>query len=79
MYSHQVPHLSHRINSTDHYRSSPKRNGRQEEHNKLGRAMRQALKLLQMANWDKVTLNSEEIKPVALVIIKLCLSGGISS
>jgi len=27
---------------------------------------------------DEVTLNSEEIKPVAVAIIKLCLSEGIS-
>jgi len=29
-------------------------------------------------SWDKATLNSEEIKPVAIAIIELCLSEGIS-
>ena len=29
-------------------------------------------------SWDKATLNSEEIKPIALVVIELCLSEGIS-
>ena len=28
--------------------------------------------------WAKTTLNSEKIKPVALAVIKLCLSEGIS-
>jgi len=28
--------------------------------------------------WDKATLNSEEIKPAAIAVIKLCLSEGIS-
>jgi len=29
-------------------------------------------------SWDEVTSNSEKIKPVALAIIELCLSEGIS-
>jgi len=43
--------------------------------------MMQALELLWLAkgtSWDEVTLISEEIKPVAITIIKLCLSKGIS-
>ena len=28
-------------------------------------------------SWDKATSNSEEIKPVALSLVKLCLAGGI--
>ena len=38
----------------------------------------QALELLWLAKRDEVTLNSEEIKPVAFAIIELCLSEGIS-
>jgi len=37
--------------------------------------MMQALELLQL---EKTTLISEEIKPVAIAIIELCLSEGIS-
>ena len=43
--------------------------------------MIQALELLWLEkcmSWDKVTLNSEEIKPVAIAIVKLRLSEGIS-
>ena len=43
--------------------------------------MMQVLELLPLVKhvpWDKVMLNSEGIKPLALAIIKLCLSGGIS-
>ena len=29
-------------------------------------------------SWDEVMLNSEKIKPVALAVIELCLSEGIS-
>jgi len=29
-------------------------------------------------SWDEATLNSEEIKPIALVVIELRLSEGIS-
>ena len=47
----------------------------------FSRTMMQALELLQLAKdtfRDEVTLNSEEIKPVALAIIELHLSEGIS-
>jgi len=43
--------------------------------------MMQAFELLLLAkgmSLDKEALNSKEIKPVAIVIIKLCLSEGIS-
>ena len=41
--------------------------------------MMQALELLRLAKrLDETTLNSEEIKPVALAIIELRLSKGIS-
>jgi len=44
----------------------------------FGRAMMQALKLLQLVKWhipwDEAMLSCEEIKPVAVTIIKLCLS-----
>jgi len=45
--------------------------------------MMQALELLQLAkrhgmSWDEATMNNEEITPVAITIIKLCLSEGIS-
>ena len=46
----------------------------------FGRTMMQAQELLQLAKRHvsgKATLNSEEIKPVALTIIKLCLSESI--
>ena len=39
------------------------------------------MKLQQLAkgtSWDEVTLNSEEIKPIALAVIELHLSEGIS-
>ena len=35
------------------------------------------LKLMNDTSQDKVTLSSEEIKHVALSIVKLCLAGGI--
>ena len=47
----------------------------------FGRTMMQALELLQLAKGtspDEATLNSEEIKAVAIAIIELCLSEGIS-
>jgi len=47
----------------------------------LDKAMIQALELLRLAKrciLDEVTMNSEEIKSVALVNIKLHLSEGIS-
>ena len=37
-----------------------------------------ALPLAKRQSQDEVTLNSEEIKPVALSIVKLCLPGGIN-
>jgi len=40
----------------------------------FGRTMMQALELLWLV---KKTLNSEEIKPIAIAIIDLCLSEGI--
>ena len=40
--------------------------------------MMQALELLRLAKMYIKTLNSEEIKPVAIAIIKLHLSEGIS-
>jgi len=40
--------------------------------------MIQALKLLRLAKRHKATLISEEIKPIAIAIIELCLSEGIS-
>jgi len=43
--------------------------------------MMQALELLRLANGtslDEATLNSEDIKPVAIAIIELHLSKGIS-
>jgi len=45
----------------------------------FGRTMMQAMELLRLAKRpDEATLNSEEIKPVAIAIIKLCLSECIS-
>ena len=47
----------------------------------FGRTMMQALELLWLVkgmSLDEAMLNSEEIKPVAIAIIKLCLSEGIS-
>jgi len=40
--------------------------------------MMQALELLRLVKRHEATLNSEEIKPVAIVIIELRLSEGIS-
>ena len=37
----------------------------------FGRTVMQALELLQLASLDEATLNSEEIKPVAIAIIEL--------
>ena len=34
--------------------------------------------MLKGTSWAKVTSNSEKLKPVALAVIKLCLSEGIS-
>jgi len=48
-----------------------------EQRGSFGRTMMQALELLRLAivmSPGKVTLNSEEIDPVAVTIIKLCLS-----
>jgi len=36
------------------------------------------LELLQLASWDKAMLNSEGIKSIALAVIELRLSEGIS-
>ena len=51
----------------------------------FGRTMMQAMELLRLAKStspDKATLNSEEIKPVAIAIIELrlseCISKGVS-
>ena len=52
-----------------------------EHRGKFGRTMMQALELLWLAKGtprDEATLNSEEIKPVAIAIIELRLSEGIS-
>jgi len=41
----------------------------------------QAPELLQLTkgtSWDKATSNSTKIKPVALAIVELCLSEGVS-
>jgi len=51
------------------------------EHKGFGRTMMQALGLLHLAkrqSTDEGTLNSEEIKLLAMAIIKLHLSEGIS-
>jgi len=40
--------------------------------------MMRALELQKGTFWDKVALNSEEIKPIALVVIELHLSEGVS-
>jgi len=43
--------------------------------------MIQALKLQQLVkgtSWDEAILNSEEIKPIVLVVIELHLSEGVS-
>ena len=43
--------------------------------------MMQAFELLWLVksmSWDKVTLNGEKIKSVAIAVIELCLSEGIS-
>jgi len=45
------------------------------------RTMMQALELLCLVkgmSWDKAMLNIEEMKPVTLAIVELCLSGDIS-
>ena len=66
-----------------HLRGKGERNGVQR-YVSLSRTMVQALELLWLAkryvtSLDEVTLNSEEIiKPVAIAIIKLRLSEGIS-
>jgi len=44
-----------------------------------GKSMIHALNILQRGmSWDKVLLSSEEIKPIALSIVELCLAEGIS-
>ena len=46
-----------------------------------GKSMKNALYVLQYAkstSWVEATLNNEKIKPVALAVIELCLSEGIS-
>jgi len=61
-----------------HLRGSGERNGAQR---RTKVTMIQALELLQLAKGtspDKATLNSKEIPPVAIAIIELCLSEGIS-
>ena len=47
----------------------------------FGRKMMQALELQQWlkgTSWDEATLNNGEIKSIALAVIELCLSEGIS-
>ena len=61
-----------------HLRGSQERNGEQRRTKiSFGRTMMRALKLQRLAKRDEATLNSEEIKPVALVVIELHLSEGI--
>ena len=43
-----------------------------------GKFMMRELYIQKGTSWDNVALNSEEIKPVVLFIVKLCLAGGIS-
>ena len=48
----------------------------------FGRTMMQALELLQFANStypDEAMFNSEEIEPIALAIIELCLHDALAS
>ena len=58
--------------TNQHLELSAKRNGTQR------RTKVSALHVLQYAKMNKATLNSERIKPVALAIIELHLSEGIS-
>ena len=61
-----------------HLRGSGERNGEQRRTKvSFGRSMTRALELVKRHTWDEALLNSEEIKPIALVIIKLCLTEGI--
>ena len=53
---------------------------RQDEWNTeedTGKSTKNALYILWYAKRHEATLNSEKIKPVALVVIELCLSEGI--
>ena len=62
-----------------HIHGSGERNGAQRRTKvSFTTTMMQALKLLWLVSWDETMLNSEEIKPVALTIIELRLSEGIS-
>ena len=65
-----------------HLRGSGERNKEQRRTKvSFGRTMMWALELLRLqkgTSRDKATLNSEEIKPIALVVIELYLSEGIS-
>ena len=65
-----------------HIHGSGERNGAQRRPKvSFTTAMIQALELLWLAkstSWDEAMLNSEEIKPIALTIIELRLSEGIS-
>ena len=65
-----------------HLRGKGERNGIQRRTKlSFGRTMMQAMELLQLAkgtSLDEATLNSEEIKPVAIAIIELRLSERIS-
>ena len=64
-----------------HLRSSGKKNGEQWRTKvRLGRTMMRGLELRRLAKGttrDKTTLNSEEIKLIALAVIELRLSEGI--
>jgi len=66
-----------------HLCSSEERNGEQRRKKvSISRTMMQVLELQQLAkrhiSLDEVTLDSEEIKPIALVVIELHLSEGVS-
>jgi len=65
-----------------HLRAKEEKNGVQRRTKvSFGRIMMRALELLQLARRhipDEVTFNSEEIKDVAIAIINLCFSEGIS-
>ena len=68
--------------SNGHLSGSGERNGEQGRTKvSFVRSMMWALELLQLAkstSQDEATLISEEIKPIALAVFKLCLSDGIS-
>jgi len=65
-----------------HLCGSGERNGAQIRTKvSFGRTMMQVLELLRLEkgmSWDEATLNSGKIKPIALVVIELLLSEGIS-